>query len=299
MADLAGKVAVVTGGARGIGREESLHLAQCGAAVIINGRPASASVSHASRLVEEILAAGGRATAHHGDISDWKSAEELIELAISEYGRLDILVCNAGVVRDRMLVNLSEAEWDEVIAVNLKGHFAALHFAARHWKSVAPASNGNTGGAVIFTLSEAGLFGNLGQANYSASKAGIMGLCFNAAKELARYGVTVNAISPRGRTPMTEAAFGAFRDIDGFDAWDPAHVAPLVSFLGGSQARQITGQVFVVFGDTIQHISPSTVAAEVRNGGAWTSASVADAVRRMIPVMAAAPPSMPDIAVPA
>lgn len=232
MGRLEGKVAIVTGGGQGLGREEALLLAAEGAAVVVNdmgglvdGRGTDASF--ANLVAAEIKAAGGKACANFCDVSDWAAADAMIQQAIDTFGRLDILLCNAGIVRDRMTHNMSEAEWDAVIKVHLKGHFAPTRAAVARWREATKASGRPVGGRIIYTASEAGLFGHPGQPNYSAAKAGITGLCFEVAKEVGRLGVTVNVISPRGRTPMTEATFGDFTIPEGtFDEWAPDNVAP-------------------------------------------------------------------------
>lgn len=289
MSTLANRVAIVTGAGQGIGRAEALLLAQEGAAVVVNDYDAAA----AKQVALEIVNAGGKAVADGANVGDWSAAEAMVQKAVDSFGGLDILVCNAGIVRDRMLFNMSQAEWDAVMDVHLRGHFAPLHFAARHWR--ARAKNGEQNHArVIFTSSEAGLFGNPGQANYSAAKAGIIGLCFDAAKELASAGVTVNVIAPRGRTPMTESSFGEFRQLaEGeFDEWDPANVAPFVGFLAGDHAADVTGQVFIVYGGTVQRLAPWPVHTEIAQNAQWTVEGLAAARSTLFPEGAALPPQL-------
>lgn len=229
-------------------------------------------------MVEEIRAAGGEAVAHGGDIATGAGAESLIRTAVETYGRLDTLVCNAGFLRDRMLVNLDEDDWDAVIRVHLKGHFLPLKHAAVHWRAEAKA--GRTPAArVVHTGSGAGLLGSVGQANYSAAKAGIVGLTLVAAAELARYGVQVNAVAPAARTRMTERTFAAAMaaPADGFDAMAPENVSPLVVWLGSAASAGVTGRVFEAEGGRITVMEgwrPGPTADKGRGGhrpgrGSW------------------------------
>lgn len=290
------KIAIVTGAGQGLGRQEALHLAAQGVRVVVNDFAQEA----ADTVVAEIESAGGSATANYTSVSDWAGAEAMIQQAIDTFGGLDILVCNAGFVRDRMLFNMSQAEWDAVMEVHLRGHFAPLHFAARHWRTISKRDGKPANARVVFTSSEAGLYGNPGQPNYSAAKAGIIGLCFDAAKELASAGVTVNAIAPRGRTPMTEGSFGAFRAVEEgeFDEWDPANVAPFVSFLASDECANVTGQVFVVYGGTIQRLSPWPVLTEVSQSRQWTLDGLASVRHILFPDGGASAPAMKEIDMP-
>ncbi|SFW85016.1 SDR family oxidoreductase [Amycolatopsis australiensis] len=242
------RVVVVTGAGRGIGRAHALAFAAEGAPVVVNDVDADTT----AQVVAEIEDRGGKAAAHTGDIADWAGAEALIGTALEHFGRLDVLVNNAGFVRDRMLVNLGEDEWDAVIRVHLKGHFAPLRHAAQHWRSEAKAGRAPDA-RVINTSSGAGLLGSVGQGNYSAAKAGIAGLTVVAAAELARYGVTVNAIAPAARTRMTEGVFAETmaRPDDGFDAMAPENVSPLVVWLGSAESAHVTGRVFEVEGGKV------------------------------------------------
>src|SRR5580693_9220822 len=226
---LDGKVAVVTGAGRGIGREEALLLAAEGARVVVNDVGAglhgegSSDVHPAEEVVALIRENGGEAAVNGDDISAWAGGKNVVEQAIDTFGSLDILVNNAGILRDKMSFNMDESDWDDVIRVHLKGHFAATHHAAVYWRNRAKSGEDVTG-RIINTSSEAGLYGNAGQANYAAAKAGIAALTWVEARELARYGVTSNAIAPRARTRMTETIFGGDgmqADAGGFDAWDP------------------------------------------------------------------------------
>src|SRR5438034_826861 len=255
MPDLSGKVAIVTGAGRGIGRSHALALAAAGAKVVVNDLGAGVAgegsdATPAQQVVEEIKAAGGDAIANGENIADFAGAERMIQQAIDEFGRLDILVNNAGILRDRMLVNMTEDEWDAVIAVHLKGHFAPTRHAAAHWRERAKAGE-EVRGRVINTSSPSGVFGNVGQANYGAAKAGIAGFTLIVAQELQRYGVTVNCLAPNARTRMTEDVFDMGGPSEGFDPLDPSNMSPLVVALSADEAQNITGQVFHVWGGAI------------------------------------------------
>ena len=260
MPDLQGKVAIVTGAGRGIGREHALALAGAGARIVVNDLGASLAgegqdEGPAHDVVREIEALGGEAIANGENVADFEGAERLVEEAIQSFGRLDILVNNAGILRDRMLVNMEEHEWDAVIDVHLKGHFAPTHHAAAHWRERSKEGD-DVRARVINTSSPSGVFGNVGQANYGAAKAGIVGFTLIAAQELQRYGVTVNAIAPNARTRMTEAAFGAIpTPEDGFDPADPANNSPIVVALCADGAQNITGQVFFVYGGAVNMLA--------------------------------------------
>ncbi|GFH34411.1 3-oxoacyl-ACP reductase [Streptomyces pacificus] len=268
--------AIVTGAGRGLGRAEALELARLGAAVVVNdygqpGRDGSgeASAAPAERVAEEIRAAGGRAVAHTGDVSDFEVARSLVELATCTYGRLDILVNNAGILRDRMIFSMSEDEWDSVIRVHLKGHFNTTHFASAHWRERAKASGGPVHGRIVNTSSEAFLAGSAGQPNYAAAKGGIVGLTTSTALALRRYGVTANAICPRARTRMTEDVFaGLAEPAPGeLDPLAPEHVAPLVGYLASPAASRITGQLLVVHGGMVAVVERPRVAAQFDSAG--------------------------------
>ena len=255
MPNLSGKVAIVTGAGRGIGRAHALALAAAGAKVVVNDLGAALSGegsdrSPAEQVVEEILAAGGEAVANGENVADFAGAGRLVQQAIDELGRLDILVNNAGILRDRMLVNMTEEEWDAVIAVHLKGHFAPTRHAAAHWRELAK-SGDEVRARVINTSSPSGVFGNVGQANYGAAKAGIAGFTVIVAQELARYGVTVNCLAPNARTRMTEETFEMGPPEEGFDPLDPANMSAVVVALAADEAQRITGQVFHVWGGAV------------------------------------------------
>jgi len=256
---LDGKVAIVTGAGRGIGREHALALARTGARVIVNDLGASLAgegrdASAAQSVVAEIEELGSSAVADNEDVADFAGAGRLVAHAVEEYGRLDILVNNAGILRDRMLVNMDEAEWDSVIHVHLKGHWAPTRHAAAHWRERSKTGE-DLRARVINTTSPTGVFGNAGQANYGAAKAGIANLTIIAASELGRYGVTVNCIAPNARTRMTESAF-ELPDYEGFDPLAPANNTPIVVALCADAAQHITGQVFHIFGGAVNMLRP-------------------------------------------
>lgn len=256
--------AIVTGAGRGLGRAEALGLARLGAAVVVNDH-GEGSAAAAAEVVAEIRAAGGRAVAHVGDVADHTTAGELVGLAVDTYGRLDVLVNNAGILRDRMVFSMSEAEWDAVIRVHLKGHFNTTHFASVHWRERAKATGAPVHGRIVNTSSEAFLAGSAGQPNYAAAKGGIVGLTTSTALALAKYGVTCNAICPRARTRMTQDVFAGFKEPSGNDALDPLspdHVAPLVGYLAAPAASGVNGQLFVVHGGMVAVMERPRVAAK-------------------------------------
>jgi NAD(P)-dependent dehydrogenase (short-subunit alcohol dehydrogenase family) len=247
-----GRVAIVTGAGRGIGREHALLLAQHGASVVVNDLGGSmdgegADRGPAQQVVDEIEALGGKALANTDDISDWDGAERLVRSAIDTFGGLDILINNAGILRDRMLTNMSEAEWDAVIKVHLKGTFAPCRHAAAYWRERAKAGEANDA-RIINTSSPSGIYGNAGQTNYGAAKAGIASFTIIAAKELGRYGVTVNAIAPAALTRMTEGLGMGQAPEEIKEQLSPAHIAPIVCWLASPQAAHVTGRVFDVTG---------------------------------------------------
>ena len=275
MPNLAGKVAIVTGAGRGIGRAHALALAEAGARIIVNDLGAALSGeghddTPAQQVVEEIKAAGGEAAANAENVADFAGAERLVEQAIDQFGGLDILVNNAGILRDRMVVNMTEQEWDSVIAVHLKGHFAPTRHAAAYWRERSKAGD-EVRGRVINTSSPSGVFGNIGQSNYGAAKAGIAGFTIIVAQELHRYGVTVNCLAPNARTRMTEDTFDMAAPSEGFDPLDPSNMSPLVVALSADDAQSITGQVFHVWGGAINALQGWTAGELFSSDEKWNA----------------------------
>jgi NAD(P)-dependent dehydrogenase (short-subunit alcohol dehydrogenase family) len=247
-----GRICVITGAGRGIGGEHALILASHGAKVVVNDLGGSMDgegidQGPAQDVVDEIAAMGGEAIANTDDISDWDGAERLVQSAVDTFGGLDVLINNAGILRDRMLTNMSEAEWDAVIKVHLKGTFAPSRHAAAYWRERAKAGETNDA-RIINTSSPSGIYGNIGQTNYGAAKAGIASFTIIAAKELGRYGVTVNAIAPAALTRMTEGLGMGDAPEEIKEQMSPAHIAPIVCWLSSPEAAHITGRVFDVTG---------------------------------------------------
>ncbi len=282
MGMLEGKVAIVTGAGRGIGREEALLLASEGAKVIVNDVGASlhgegGDKHPAEEVVEQIKAGGSDAAVNSSDVSSWDGAKALVDQAVDQFGQLDILVNNAGILRDKMSFNMEESDWDDVIRVHLKGHFAPSHHAAVYWRGRAKGGE-DVSARIINTSSEAGLFGNAGQANYAAAKGGIATLTWVLARELGRYGVTVNSIAPRARTRMTEELFGDMaKATDGFDRFDPKNVAQLVTFLATDEASDISGQNFIVYGGDIWVTGGFHPIGELHRDSMWSPEDLAKA----------------------
>jgi NAD(P)-dependent dehydrogenase (short-subunit alcohol dehydrogenase family) len=272
----AGRVVIVTGAARGLGRAHALAFAAAGASVVVNDFGVAldgtgADTGPAQQVVDEIVATGGQAVANGDDVADWAGAQRLVDTAVEHFGRLDVLVNNAGFLRDRMLANLDEDQWDAVIRVHLKGHFAPMRHAAAYWRAESKAGR-QPDARVINTSSGAGLLGSVGQGNYSAAKAGIATLSIVAAAEFARYGVTVNAIAPAARTRMTEQAFAetmAAPEDGGFDAMAPENVSPLVVWLGSTESSAVTGRVFEVEGGKITVADGWRRGPSVDKGARW------------------------------
>jgi NAD(P)-dependent dehydrogenase (short-subunit alcohol dehydrogenase family) len=281
-----GRVAIVTGAGQGLGRAHAHAYAQAGAHVVVNDVG-----DGAERVAAEIADAGGSALAHPADVADWDAAAGLVTAAVDAFGRLDVLVNNAGIVRDRMLVSMSEAEWDAVLRVNLKGHFLPLRHAAAHWRELAK-SGGDPQARVINTSSGAGLLGAVGQGNYAAAKAGVASLTQVAAAELGRYGVTVNAIAPSARTPMTEAVFAEMmrRPDEGFDAMDPANVSALVVWLGSVEAGGVSGRVFEVEGSKLSVADGWRYTEPADKGARWEPAELGAVVAGLIERAPVPPP---------
>lgn len=283
-----GCVAIVTGAGRGIGRAHALELAREGAKVVVNDIGAQLdgsgrSTDPAVEVVEAIRALGGEALANGDDVADWNGAGRLVASAIERFGRLDVVVNNAGFLRDRMFANTSEEEWDAVIRVHLKGHFCVARHAAAHWRDRAKAGE-RVDARIINTSSGAGLLGSVGQATYSAAKAGIAALTLVQAAELARYGVTANAIAPAARTRMTEAVFATSmaRPESGFDAMAPENVAPIVAWLASEGSRDVTGRVFEVAGGAIGVAQGWREGPKLDKGERWAPAQVGAAVRELL-----------------
>jgi NAD(P)-dependent dehydrogenase (short-subunit alcohol dehydrogenase family) len=296
MSLLDGRVAIVTGGGRGVGREHALLLAQLGASVVVNdlgGGPGGGGEdgSAARQVADEITAVGGTATANTDSVSDWAGAQRLVEQAVSTYGDLHILVNNAGVLRDQMLVNMTENDWDTVVDVHLKGHFCVTRHAAVHWRTQSKAG-ADIKASIIHTSSTSGLFPQAGQANYSAVKAGIVAFSGVCARELSRYGVRSNTIAPAARTRLTESAPGVGELVrapeeGGFDWYDPANVSPMVAYLASAECP-FNGEVFFVGGDTVSRFLPYSVADTVLGEG--RRFSVEDLIARTAELTATAPP---------
>jgi NAD(P)-dependent dehydrogenase (short-subunit alcohol dehydrogenase family) len=292
-----GRIVIVTGSGRGLGRAHALELARQGAKVVVNDLGCELDGSGggsgpAGEVVEEIRAAGGEAIANGDDVADWDGAGRLVRSAIDEWGDLHAVVNNAGFVRDRMFANAAEDEWDAVVRVHLKGHFCVARHAAAHWRDQAKA--GATPDArIVNTSSGAGILGSIGQAAYSAAKAGIATLTLVQAAELGRYGVTANALAPAARTRMTEGVFTemmAEAEAGAFDAMAPENVSPLVAWLASADSAGVTGQMFEVEGGKVGIATGWQHGPTRDKGDRWDAAELGPVVRQLL---AEAPPAAP------
>ena len=281
---LEGKAAIVTGAGRGLGRAEALQLAKLGAAVVVNDLGVAADgtgadASPAQQVVDEIAAAGGRAIANHDDVADWDGARRLVEQAVETFGALDILVNNAGFLRDRMIFNMEEEDWDSVIRVHLKGHFCTSRWATAYWRDKSKEAGGPVYARIVNTASEAFLVGSPGQPNYAAAKGGIAAMTLSIAQSCARYGVRANVICPRARTRMTEVLGSMYaKPEEGFDVFAPENVAPLVGYLASPAAEQVSGQVFIVYGGTVSVLAGPHRGQDFQAEGRWTTDGLAAAL---------------------
>ncbi len=281
MGALDGRVAIITGAGRGLGREHALLFAREGASVVVNDLGGAAQ-----QVVDEIRSSGGEAVANTENVADWEGARRLVQFAVDTFGALHVLVNNAGILRDRVLVNMTEQEWDSVIDVHLKGHFLPTRWAAVHWREKAKAGEPQKA-SVVNSSSTSGLVGNPGQTNYGAAKAAIASFTIIAAKELQRYGVRVNAISPAARTRMTESTPGlsevvkAPEDPGRFDIWDPANVSPLVAYLAAEDCPA-TGKVFFVQGGKVQVFQPWTLGDAIQRDERWTVAELSQEMKSLL-----------------
>jgi NAD(P)-dependent dehydrogenase (short-subunit alcohol dehydrogenase family) len=289
MGALDGRVAIITGAGRGIGREHALLFASEGAKVVVNDLGGAMDGTGddrtpAEQVVDEIKGMGGEAIANADNVADWEGAQRLINSAVEAFGDLHVLVNNAGILRDRVLVNMTEEEWDAVIHVHLKGHFAPTRWAAAYWREQKKAGK-EVNASVINTSSTSGLLGNPGQANYGAAKAGIGAFTVITAMELERYGVRVNAIAPAARTRLTEATPGlgdvvkAPDDAGSFDVWDPANISPLVGYLAAASCN-LTGKVFFVQGGKVQLFQPWTLTESIDRPERWTVTDLESEMKR-------------------
>jgi NAD(P)-dependent dehydrogenase (short-subunit alcohol dehydrogenase family) len=279
MTSLDGRVAIITGAGRGLGREHALLFAREGAKVVVNDLGGASDgtgtdVGPAQQVVDEIKALGGQAVANTDSASSWDGAQRMLETAVDTFGDVHILINNAGILRDRVIVNMTEQDWDDVVDVHLKGHFCPTHWVARYWRDQSKAGK-TVEAAIVNTSSGSGLFGNPGQLNYAAAKAGIAAMTLVAARELERYGVRVNAIAPLARTRLTEATPGLSERIEreaakgeAFDRFDPANSSPLVAYLS-STACHLTGQVIRVFGGIVTLNQGWTGTETFRKDGRW------------------------------
>lgn len=291
-----GRIAIVTGAGRGLGRAHALELGRQGARVVVNDLGVALDgtgrdTATAQTVVDEIVAAGGEAVANGDDIADWDGAARLVSTALDAFGGLDALVNNAGFVRDRMVVSTSEDEWDAVVRVHLKGHFATTRHAAGYWRDRSKAGE-PVAARIINTSSGAGLLGSVGQGAYSAAKAGIAALTLVEAAELGRYGVTANALAPSARTRMTEDVFAdrMAAPESGFDAMEPGNVSPLVAWLASEESGDITGRVFELEGGQLSVADGWHHGPERDNGQRWDAAELGPVVRALLAELRAPDP---------
>ncbi len=291
-----GRIVIITGAGRGIGREHALGFARQGARVVVNDLGVArdgtgGSAGPAQDVVDEIRGLGGDAIANTDDIADWGGARQVVRTALDTFGGLDVLVNNAGFVRDRMLFTTSEEEWDAVIRVHLKGHFAVTRHASEYWRAQSKAGQ-PVDARIVNTSSGAGLMGSVGQGAYSAAKGAIAALTLVESAELARYGVTANAIAPAARTRMTEEVFGERMQVpeSGFDVNDPANISPLVVWLGTTESAGVTGRVFEIEGGLLSVADGWQHGPSIDKGARWDPAEVGAAVQKLL---AQAPPPAP------
>jgi NAD(P)-dependent dehydrogenase (short-subunit alcohol dehydrogenase family) len=293
MGVLDGRVAIITGAGRGLGREHALLFAAEGARVVVNDLGGAADGGGSDRtaaeeVVDEITAMGGEAVANADDVADWDGGQALIKSALDAFGRLDVLVNNAGILRDRVLINMSEDEWDSVVKVHMKGHFVPTRWAATYWREQVKAGE-QVQASVIHTSSTSGLLGNPGQTNYGAAKAGIGSFSIICAKELSRYGVRSNCIAPAARTRLTEATPGLGEivkppdDAEVFDVWDPANVSPLVAYLATADCP-FNGATFYVQGGTVRLMEPWRMGDGVEQADRWSVDGLKEALAKLAPM---------------
>ena len=289
MGALDGRVAIITGAGRGLGREHALLFAAEGAKVVVNdlggdSHGDGADATPAQQVVAEIEAMGGEAVVNGDNVADWEGAQRLVRQAVDTFGDLHVLVNNAGILRDRVIVNMSEAEWDAVVTVHLKGHFAPTHFAANYWREQTKAGV-EADRSIIHTSSTSGIFSNPGQANYGAAKSGIATLSQIAAKELKRYGVRSNSICPGARTRLTLETPGLGDMVkppeEGFDLWDPANVAPFVAYLASADCS-FTGETFMVQGGNVTRVQSWTPAQKLEKNDRWTVAELSAEAHKLL-----------------
>lgn len=273
MGTLDGKVAIITGAGQGVGRCHAELFAAEGASVVVNDMNETAD-----EVAEAINAAGGTAVAHRCSVTDWDGVGEMVAATIDRFGDLDIVVNNAGFVRDAMVFSMTEDQYDAVVDVHLKGHVTTSHHAAAYWRGVAKSlaeGEAPKPRRIINTTSESGLFGGPAQANYGSAKGGIVSLTMILAKEIGRYGITVNCIAPRARTQMNEMMDRFAKPETGFDSYDPAHVSPMVAWLAGDDAGDVNGQTFIVTGDEVHRMAQPSVAASITAGDVrWTPGAI-------------------------